>query len=333
MYETLSPQKAMRKSYLRVGWATVIVALLPAVISLVLSLFSEIAAVEKFMATAMENYLLLYNEALVGFAVLVGFLSLLGTRAQAPERKKISFGGFFALFAISIALTTVGNCVGQAWTLAPQVISFGSPNIITDIISTQSPWQIVLGVGILAPFIEEFFFRKLLIDRLYAHGEFLAILTSGLLFGLFHQNLGQYFYTFLFGLVIAYLYCHTGSYFLSVLMHAVFNLFNGVFPTLAIPKLTEFLTKLERVTTLDDFLTLLPKYALPVLYYGTHLLVLGVLFVLGIVLLFTNLKKIRIKPPPAALSVWDMSTNAYLNGGMLTAIVVLLDMTVLSLFL
>ena len=333
MYPTLSSKQEMRKSYLRVGWATVAVALFPTVASLFLALFSEIPLMEKYIQIVTDKYFLFFNEALIGLAVLVGFLCLLGTRAKAPERQRISFGGFFALFAICIALSTIGNYVGQLWTMPIDMILGVAEDDLTAVILAQSPWQVFLCVGILAPILEEFFFRKLLIDRLHPHGEFLAILTSGFLFGLFHQNVGQYFYTFLIGLVIAYLYCKTGSYLLTVLMHAFFNLFNGVLPSFALPKVTEFLTKAETISTPDQLVALLPDYGFAVFYYAIHVILLGTLTILGIVLLIVNFKKIRIKAPPPSLSVWDMGASAYLNAGMLTAVILLLNTTIFSLFL
>ena len=333
MTSNLAHKNALRKNYLRVGWATVAIVLFSTLVSIALAVLFEIPALKDFMAALTGEYFLLFNEAVVGCAILVGSLVLLGTEAQAPERKRISVRAFFAIFAVCIFLSTVGNYVGQAWTI-PYQIAFGqSSEDITAVIITQSPWQVALCVGILAPILEEFFFRKLLIDRLHKYGEFLAILTSGLLFGLFHQNVGQYFYTFLVGLVIAYLYCRTGSYPLAVLMHALFNFFSGVFPSFAIPKVTEFLEKMESVSSLDALLPLLPDYALPLLYYGIHALLLNVLNILGLVLLLVHLKKLRIKAPAIHLSVWDTGTNAYLNGGMLTALILLFGATGLSLFL
>ena len=57
-----------------------------------------------------------------------------------------------------------------------------------------------------APVVEEFIFRKFLIDRVYRYGEWVAILTSGLMFGLFHENLAQFFFATLIGCFFAFFY-------------------------------------------------------------------------------------------------------------------------------
>lgn len=74
-----------------------------------------------------------------------------------------------------------------------------------------------------APIIEEYFFRKLLIDKVANHGEGLAILTSALLFGLMHGNLGQFFLAFLLGLLFAIIYIKTRNIKYTMAFHFMIN--------------------------------------------------------------------------------------------------------------
>ena len=96
-------------------------------------------------------------------------------------------------------------------------------------LGTTSPlWVNLLFVGILAPILEELFYRKLVIDRLRVFGDLPAILLSGVTFGLIHGNFEQLFYATAVGLVFAYIYLNTGHVRYTMLLHMVINLVGGV---------------------------------------------------------------------------------------------------------
>ena len=52
--------------------------------------------------------------------------------------------------------------------------------------------------------------------------------VSALLFALYHANLEQFFYAFLLGLLLAYVYYRTGLLRVSVALHMVLNFFGAV---------------------------------------------------------------------------------------------------------
>ena len=80
-----------------------------------------------------------------------------------------------------------------------------------------------LAVTLLAPFVEELTYRGLGFSLFAPYGVVLAILATGVLFGLAHGLLiGLPVLTF-FGVVVAWLRAKTGSVYPGVLLHAVFN--------------------------------------------------------------------------------------------------------------
>lgn len=333
----LTPRLAMRKSYSRCGWATLSVVLFSSFCAVLLSVLGEIPALKEQIAPVLGEYFLYANEAIIGVGILLGLLVLRGVQAEAPTRTRMPFSFYFCIFAVAVAASTVGNIFGTLWT-APidMVLGDEMSDSITALLDGQSPLALVLCVGVLAPVFEEFFFRKLLIDRMRPHGEFLAALSSALLFALFHQNVEQYFYTFAVGILLAYLYLRTGSYLAVTLMHAAFNLLLGVLPTLVLAKVDAFFLLLEEGITeelIKALPSLLAEYALPLLGFGLQLLLVSTLTLTGIIIFILFVKKVKLQPPPATLSVWDMGTNAYINGGMLTALLLLFSGTVFSLLL
>jgi len=85
---------------------------------------------------------------------------------------------------------------------------------------------VVFAAVILAPLVEEMFFRGLLLPGLarWGRSQWNAVVISGLAFGLFHWEVA---YTMpalaFFGLVLGYCYARTQSLTLVILLHAVFN--------------------------------------------------------------------------------------------------------------
>ena len=80
-----------------------------------------------------------------------------------------------------------------------------------------------LAVTLLAPFVEELTYRGLGFSLLSPYGVALAVVATGLLFGLAHGLLiGLPVLTF-FGIVVAWLRAKTGSVYPGILLHAVFN--------------------------------------------------------------------------------------------------------------
>lgn len=160
-------------------------------------------------------------------------LMLLITRrlpAQRPERRKLSAGIFIALVCISYGGMLLGNLVGIGVNL---LLSPNSVSLISDVASATGTYiEMIAAFVILAPVCEELVFRKVLVDRVLPYGEWPAILFSGLCFGLFHGNLTQFFYTFLLGGILAYVYLRTGNILYTIGIHACINFLGGVLPLL-----------------------------------------------------------------------------------------------------
>ena len=129
--------------------------------------------------------------------------------------------GFGCMYAGSIA----GNVIMQ---ILSAVMDYDYANVLSQMLEESPTWMIFLGTCVCAPFGEELLFRKLLIDRTRRYGDLPSILLSGFLFGLFHGNLFQFFYAFLLGIILAYVYTRSGSYLWCVAMHAVVNFFGSI---------------------------------------------------------------------------------------------------------
>lgn len=330
-------KKAMRKCFSLCGWSVAITTV--AMFAVFIGIGVVFGVMEMFFPDAINIYnnnLLLINEAAIAGAVLWGILPLLFLPAQTPEKNPMSAKMFVTLMCVSYLIGTVGNLISNIGLTFWNLFTGNEvTNDLAEILSSISPWQMILCTGILAPIIEEFLFRKLLIDRMYPHGEMAAILTSAVLFGLFHQNFSQFLYAFGIGVVLGYLYCRTGSYIKVTLLHMAFNFIGGVIPTIITMDLYGFFEIMEN-TAEQDILNVLPQiagdYALPLAAYLVYTLFTMALNIAGVVLLVLNYKKISIKKSQSTLSKSERVSAVTLNAGMITAVALLLIIMVSTLF-
>jgi len=80
-----------------------------------------------------------------------------------------------------------------------------------------------LAVTFVGPFVEELIFRGLGFTLTSPYGEWVAILTTGVLFGLYHGLLVALPVLTVFGIVIGWLRARTDSLYPCVVLHSIFN--------------------------------------------------------------------------------------------------------------
>ncbi len=170
--------------------------------------------------------------ALYVIAAPIAYSVLSGLPHKAPPCRRISARAFFFLVCIAFAMMLIGSTVGTGINVVITLITGREQSSdITNALLSSDLWLSVLYTGILAPVMEELFFRKLLIDRLSGLGDTTVMLLSGLLFGLFHGNIEQFCYAFLLGALLAYIYLKSGKIRYCIGVHAIINFFGGLLPT------------------------------------------------------------------------------------------------------
>ncbi len=160
----------------------------------------------------------------VAFPVAAGLFTLI-PKAPARGGERWGSGKLMCCMVISMGLGFLGNILGNLVSrfLTDPLESGGLEELMAGI-----PLILVIAVTVfVAPVAEELLFRKFLIDRIGAYGEGMAVLLSGLLFGLAHGNFSQFFYTFAIGCLWAYVYVKTGNIGYTIAFHMMFNLIGG----------------------------------------------------------------------------------------------------------
>lgn len=173
------------------------------------------------------------------------FLFVKKMPSRIPVRQNFGIKSFISLLPVSILLMTIGNYIGIYLNTIIGAIK-GSPieNTTAETVAKSPTWLTAIMVVILAPIVEEFIFRKLMIDKLSKYGYLTAILISALSFGLFHGNLYQFFYATLVGVLLGYIYVKSGKWWLSALMHAILNFYGSIIGL----KVSEMLEKLLKLS-------------------------------------------------------------------------------------
>ena len=93
-------------------------------------------------------------------------------------------------------------------------------------IPLNSIWQFLLftiTLAILPAIFEELFFRGLLLNSLEGHGTITKVVTVGICFALYHCNLGQLVYQFIYGVAFCLLALYTKSTLPCIIAHFINN--------------------------------------------------------------------------------------------------------------
>ena len=150
-------------------------------------------------------------------------------KGETSEKTPFGVKSWLILLVIAFGCMTAGGLVGNfIMAFLSALMQYDYAFALNSMVTDTPVWFTFICTCICAPFGEELLFRKLLIDRTRRYGDLPAILLSGLLFGLFHGNLFQFFYAALVGMVLAYVYTRSGRYLPCVAMHATINFVGSI---------------------------------------------------------------------------------------------------------
>lgn len=185
---------------------------------------SQVPAIINGTGTVSVTEALIVNlvvEVFIAFPVY--YLLMKKIPAVVPEKRKMGFGNFMSAVAIMYCISIIGSIISSVLNgfLSDTIDEVSTSGL--EILFENNFLFSALYCVILAPAIEELVFRKVLIDRLQCHSKKMAILVSGLSFGLMHGNLEQFFYTFFIGCFFAFIYTMTGKIKYCIGLHFLMN--------------------------------------------------------------------------------------------------------------
>ena len=135
-------------------------------------------------------------------------------------------------FSPKSLIPTVLLCVGMFLGLGFVNIKFSEimgklgVNVSQPTIPLNNIWQFLLftiTLAILPAIFEEVFFRGLLLNSLEGHGTITKVVTVGICFALYHCNLGQLVYQFIYGVAFCLLALYAKSTLPCIIAHFINN--------------------------------------------------------------------------------------------------------------
>ena len=223
---SLEKETEFRKRINRLGWTLTImigaINILAIVDVFLVSMFSMLGSEKLTIASGAIFDTICY---LGYFLIPAAFFYLMSKNKPAESVKfKLRVSKYLPLMILS----GVGLChaagILNDWFC--QAIDYSLPaDDYSRYMTNPEIVAMFMTVSLAPAFAEELLFRGVVYTNLRPYGKTFAILTNALMFSLMHQNVGQLFYTFAAGVVMALIYEASGSIWGSILLHMFNNLY------------------------------------------------------------------------------------------------------------
>lgn len=176
-----------------------------------------------------EYTLMIVLEALIIVPGIIGLLML----KKRDEPANIGIKGFpLVLLPFFIVMPICGQYFFTAMTSYVQVILqvlFGEPqmdNLLSGNIDNMI--KMIISTCVLAPLVEEFLFRGVIMSMLRRYGLVTELIVSSVAFALMHFSIQTFIPIFFVGMLLGFVRRSTGSIFPSIIMHAANNAFSVI---------------------------------------------------------------------------------------------------------
>ena len=328
-------ERRQRKQFSHVGLAAAAFMLLTlaaqvvvmVLVELLNSLLGDFIDFYGFSGRMLMSSLPMY---LVAFPAVAGLLQLV-PKCGAPQKEQWGFWKFASFFVIAVGIGLAGNILGRLVGLLQP--SGPDSAELDQLIRNSSLWVNLLTTVIMAPVVEELFFRKLVMDRLLGYGQKAAIIMSGIMFGMAHGNFSQFFYAFGIGILWAYVYAKTGKVGYTIGFHMLFNLLGGVIAvelSKGAQGLAEgpwIIRQIESILGIDMGWLVTAFSSVMILAYFFFMLAC---LIAAIILIIMYRRQITFRPGQWPLRKGRALKTAFLNAGMIVYFVICCGLFILN---
>ena len=301
MNSELKTNVNVKSVFSRVGLAA---AVLGVVVNLVQMIIITIFNVVNpaFESNGWFRYLLIaVSFYLIGFPICCLILKSI---PDGPKREEenLTFGGFIKFFLISYFIMVLLNLftTGFLWIVG----NFKEADVVNpleSVLSNSSIWATIIFAGILSPIIEEVLFRGVMLNKLRTYGDKIAIITTALLFGLFHENFSQFFYAVGLGMVLAYVTLKTGTIKYSIGLHIIINMMGSVIGTQVL------------------------NSTIATMIFG---IAVWIFVIAGLILFIKDFKKTSLLPGEVTIEKGHILSETWLNVGMIINLIISLALMI-----
>ena len=298
-----------KKVFNRIGLAIFVSMILVNIIQVIF--FGIIGVVnQELLSAPWINYAgLAISFYLIGFPV---FYLMIKNLPEEEKRESKTLGVFevIKICFMSYSIVYIVNFLTNILMMLIAVIKGSEVTnpLVNMLEGSNWIWSLIFA-GILSPIIEEMMFRGVMLNKLRRYGDKVAIITTAILFGLFHANFSQFFYAVALGMIFAYVALKTGTIKYSIILHIVVNIMGGVILPAAIGDGSNIVA------------------------VGCVALALLAIVIVGLVLLIKNRKNISLLDGEIKLEKGTAFKTIWVNVGMILYVVICLFSMVSILFM
>lgn len=324
--------KQARKVFSRLGWCYIAGTVMVYILQYILVYGIQAYRPEWLMSMTASLLVSGFTVYVCGMPLIV-LLTCRMPRTDIP-RHKMKWWQFILALIMCYSLVYVSNLVG---TLVTTVIGMykGSSvenNLIEYVTGGNMFLNFILMV-VVAPIVEEYVFRKVIVDRTVQYGQGVAIAASGLMFGLFHGNLNQFAYAVVLGAFFAFLYVKTGNLKITIAMHAIINFMGSMVSGLLLRMMNYDELLNADSSDVELMMELIMENLGGWLLFGMYAMVLFAVVITGIILFIVFFKRFKLEPGTVQMPTGKKIQALFLNPGMLTFCVVWTILIVLQLLM
>ena len=330
------PLKKTRKHFSRLGLFFFLGAIIIIIVQALTSVLVSYLRPDWLRDSDIALLLSVVPMYLLGMPALIALVKIVP--AAQVERHSMKGGHFAVAALITFAIMYGSNFIGLMITnVIGQWKGSMVENEVADLVGSLNIPLMFAYIVVIAPVMEEYVFRKLIVERAVRYGEGVAVVLSGLMFGLFHGNLNQFIYTFTLGAFLAFLYVKTGNLKITVALHAMVN-FMGSIVAATVTNLLDLDTLAEiseRGLDNSAYMAYLMDNALGLLVFFIYLIFFFGVTIAGGILLIVALAKRRIRFAPGEVVIprGKRFRTVILNIGMLVYCIFWSVMIVIQLLL
>lgn len=209
----------------------------PPLLYLAVSIFVQAILSSAVVAFHIDSTVLTLISAILMLFIL-SWLFNYKPNFKEPKLFIIHYSLFIELIALAI---TSSLALNRLLNLLPINHVLGDYEEVQNYLLGGSVFINVLTIAIVVPVLEEIIFRGIVYNRLkLMMGRNMAVITASIMFGVYHMNLLQGIYAFLFSLLFIFVYEKYHNIIAPILMHMVAN---GLSVFLTYTKINEFFNK------------------------------------------------------------------------------------------
>ncbi len=235
-----------QESAIKKVWRVIYPVLLHlAIYSVVLFLGGFIVAGQKSAGPETTGDMLNRSSAYltaIALVIAIPVLYIFYRKDYAPKSDFIFKKPKYLLSAIALVLLA-SHGLSLLISLVNSSGFLGSYSEVENVIYSSSLWLIIVRAVILAPVCEELIFRGLTFRRLkeYTGSFWIGAAASSAVFAVYHMNVPQGIFAFLFGIILCYVYDKFKNLGANIIAHAAGNALSVAFTVLNVSYLSPVL--------------------------------------------------------------------------------------------